>query len=555
MEDYYLDFESVVQNAFPGVSSYPKWAYSFFLRGLEREEQKDKIFQLMAEGRSELEAAKIVIELEKSKLAFSQITGWPVAEPTSSLGNSSLTGSRQARPKLDTPQEQAAAIEDLTQKVGQLTLMMEGSDCWDNRSNQHRSNTWRNQRPSGYHNWRSRGQHQGLSPDTAPTEGAHFCDEIDNNAAPSAAHYLSAAFASDDQWGDLTDYSGWDWQNESATAGSEIYVQPASPVSLAFNAAPMDIDSPAAPPTDSRGRFAAAPFAIPQTTQQGGSSQTQVRPIIPPNARQTHSGPRQVNSSAGLQNIPNSVQNTRVAGQQRAAPRSQPANAAPFPVSYPSRPPARPSGATNISRSENSVASNRQDMAKKVRNAAYSTQVPLSVGQLMELSPAVRAEVLNHRSPGGTDRTNESHFVEALPDSAYHAETPETSQAAVFNVNPPQAPDFPVLSIARVAAKVNHVPRTCRVDTGCSGVMMGLGAVRGCQMIHCIDRAAGARRFRIANGQVETPLGLIIQVPITIGPVTTFVDVTVCKSDTDFILLGLTCLGRSMRRGSLTSRC
>lgn len=71
---------------------------------------------------------------------------------------------------------------------------------------------------------------------------------------------------------------------------------------------------------------------------------------------------------------------------------------------------------------------------------------------------------------------------------------------------------------AKVTAKVNHVPQTCIVDKGCSGVIMSIGAVRGCNMIHSIDRAAGARHFRIASGQMEAPLGLIREVPIAIAP-------------------------------------
>ena len=176
-------------------------------------------------------------------------------------------------------------------------------------------------------------------------------------------------------------------------------------------------------------------------------------------------------------------------------------------------------------------------MEKIIRDAAFNTQVTLSVGQLMESSPGVRSEVLGSRPLRGEAANfaaNEAGLRRSshANDAAYKADTGHAEPLAF--------PNAPVTSIARMAAKINHVPQTCIVDTGCSGVVMGLRSVRACQMIHNIDREAGKeRRFRIANGKVETPLGVIHSVPITVGPVTTFADVTVCNADTDFILLGI----------------
>jgi len=50
--------------------------------------------------------------------------------------------------------------------------------------------------------------------------------------------------------------------------------------------------------------------------------------------------------------------------------------------------------------------------------------------------------------------------------------------------------------------------------------------------------------FRVANGTLETPLGMIRDVSISVGDLTTTVDVTVCAAETTDILVGVKFLGQ-----------
>jgi hypothetical protein len=66
------------------------------------------------------------------------------------------------------------------------------------------------------------------------------------------------------------------------------------------------------------------------------------------------------------------------------------------------------------------------------------------------------------------------------------------------------------------------------------------GAVRQCNLISRIDRQGAEQRcFRVANGAVEMPLGIIRDVTVTVGDLTTVMDATVCAAETTDILLGV----------------
>jgi len=91
---------------------------------------------------------------------------------------------------------------------------------------------------------------------------------------------------------------------------------------------------------------------------------------------------------------------------------------------------------------------------------------------------------------------------------------------------------YPPLSIARVKAYINGCPQTVIVDSGSSSFMMGQEAVCQCNLISRVDlRGMENRCFRVANGALETPLGIIRDGSVTMGDLTTTLDATVCEAE------------------------
>jgi hypothetical protein len=118
-------------------------------------------------------------------------------------------------------------------------------------------------------------------------------------------------------------------------------------------------------------------------------------------------------------------------------------------------------------------------------------------------------------------------FLSCIRPSSFHSE--QAKQA------------FPSpISVARVRATIQGHPQTVIIDSGCSGFMMCQGAVRQCNLISRIDRQGAEQRcFRVANGAVIMPLGIIRDVTVTVGDLTTVMDATVCAAETTGILLGV----------------
>ena len=186
------------------------------------------------------------------------------------------------------------------------------------------------------------------------------------------------------------------------------------------------------------------------------------------------------------------------------------------------------------------------NLAKQVQQAAINTQVTLSVGQIAQLSPQVRAEFRNYASTNqGNPFPGEARLAE---DSANR--TPDVQDELNMSTDTATtfaADDIPMhptnrrfnTSIARTAALINGYQQTVVIDTGCSGSMMGVLAARRCNLTSSVDEdAAAGRAFKVANGEVDRPLGIIRDVQVGLGDVTTTVDFTVCRAETPDILLG-----------------
>ena len=530
LEEYYGDFINLVKAAFPDSNTYPNWTFDCFQKGLYTREAFDHILLERSHNKSQPDAVQSAIDFEKSKIAFARAHWHPwtqsqdsktsVVEPLQSNQN-------RKKNKVANEAPDAAQISDLTRQIENLTLLVENMKTGKENPHAQRDRRWYSNRAE------ETGNNNSAS---ASRDVAHVCDEFEiiaendaNDYNIDSGQYFTEAFAVDDNSGeDSTSQQEWDWQ--AGQHSSEIAIIPQEPVDLAMNAAPMEIDAPLLPPPRNRaGQFSGVPF--PASTGNNAvrpAAQQQATLHNNNNARPTNNAG--TNTHAGRPNV-----------RQVAPLLRQPANPVPFPSSreHPVRPTQRNTGPQVQHRNQNStIPMNSNAIAKKVRDAAMHTQVTLSVGQLAELSPAVRSELLNSRS----GRNEGAHMVQTAEDVA-QSESPiqEACHVQHGHVQGQAQPLYaPAQSIARIVARINHVPQTCIIDTGCSGVMMGIGSVRNCQMIQGIDRDAGRNiRFRVANGQIEAPLGIIRSVPITLGPVTTYTDVTVCNADTDYILLGI----------------
>ena len=310
----------------------------------------------------------------------------------------------------------------------------------------------------------------------------------------------------------------------------------------AHTAAPMEIDTPQRqPPRDNRGRFAAVPFptgVVPNQTPRQQLSQNTPEPVpnisrgswppaaarLPQPVPAAHQRPpfQPANQNGSRQNI-----------------RKQPQAAVPFPLPNRSQAVANGTNGNNLARAPPSQQTrpantsapghhselNAQRLAKQVKNAAFNTPVTLTVGQLTELAPMVRREI---KDSGNATNQN--------ADAAANLCLPQKSPYLAAQINPmTKAP----ISIARTTALINGVPQTAIVDTGCTSFLMGLGAVRQCGMLSLIDQSAGKdRTFKVANGEIDTPLGIIHGVQVKVGDVTVHLDAAVCRAETTDILLG-----------------
>jgi len=304
----------------------------------------------------------------------------------------------------------------------------------------------------------------------------------------------------------------------------------------------MDIDpNPRNVPRDSRGRFSGAPFA---TAPQPGFSAP--RPGAPfPTTGPPPGFPRlpPAPGSAALRRAP-------VNPQAFPAPRPGPnptGTSKPIPARLPPRPTVRQPAGDRRPPPHTLRLTASGSLAKQIREAATNTQVTLRVEELMDLCPAVRQEFRTYT------RLQEpvSNFVDqAVYHTTAYASEPTAYHSTAFEAYPRLSDgpagtlayqaerDYPSpVSVARVKATIHGCPQTVIIDSGCSGVMMGVEAVRQCNLISRIDRRGAEQKcFRVANG---TPLGMIRDVSISVGDLTTTVDVTVCAAETTDILLGV----------------
>jgi len=190
--------------------------------------------------------------------------------------------------------------------------------------------------------------------------------------------------------------------------------------------------------------------------------------------------------------------------------------------------------------------SSSTSLARQIREAATNTPITLRVQELIDLCPEVRREFT--RFPG----EDVTHFVQEQGQSYEPAGNARSFTPAAFHTAAPAAflsrPAafqserlFPSpVSVARVRAMIQGCPQTVIINSGCSGFMMCQGAVRQCNLISRIDRQGAEQRcFRVANGALERPLGIIRDVSVTVGDLTTVMDATVCAAESTDVLLGV----------------
>jgi hypothetical protein len=318
-----------------------------------------------------------------------------------------------------------------------------------------------------------------------------------------------------------------------------------------FEATPMDIDSaPRIAPRGSCGRFSGAPF--PSAPPRFAAP----RPGAAfPTGRSTP-GPSRLPPAPGILRKGPSNPQAFDAPSRGAMPRPGLGSRPALPPPLQTGPPLAQVAARNptVDRHTSTQAlrpTSSISFTRQIRETATNTPITLWVQELIDLCPEVRreftkfpAEAVTHmveeRGQGYGNAENTRFFTNTAYQAAHSGlsgKFPSRIRPSSFHSK--RAFSSPI-SVARVKATIQGHPQTVIIDSGCSGFMMCQGAVRQCNLISRIDREGAKQRcFRVANGAVEMSLGIIRDVTVTVGDLTTVMDATVCAAATTDILLGV----------------